>query len=269
MARFKAGTSAAWGDLLRRSRGANVPNVPVGNVKIRNVMPGRNLRGVTPGRMRHGIFLQVEGIEGTAAALAKWQATVARHYALRKHEIEKIIKDAIDSILETGRSKSTKFTPVSDITRDIRVKKGKSGSDKPFVGGTGDLKKSVRVRASRNPFVGGRAKMAEVEIVGGAAARRKAAAVILGSARVIDESVSKAIYALTVKEGEKNSGVYVPPGAVMVTPPRDFIAAGVQDSLDEVEEKFKEIIAGANAETVLKIPVIKAPRTVAGTMVTR
>ena len=88
--------------------------------------------------------------------------------------------------------------------------------------------------------------------------RKKARTLTWGGSVTVSKKMRGKLMHLGVK--------YVPKeNKVLIIPPRDFLAAGVQDVKEQMEDEFDRVIDRANAKVTRAMPHIRRPKFVKGT----
>lgn len=234
-------------------RGGGVLRTP----RVPSVNRGGNLIPMPGGRGRqihNTIRVDIYGAYDTSLALSMWNKEVKKSFEKRKNEIEGVVKKAVQDVLDTGRSKSMNMAPTNmGITQGMRMLRGAQVSLFPFKG-TGAMKRSIKVEAD-SPMTqhrGGTRKplqIIDITIQGSPEVERRARAIIKGWSQTIDSRHEPWIKMLRARN------LPAPRiGATLVAPARDFIQAGVKDSLQQVEKLYNEAILEANAKTTMRIP---------------
>lgn len=205
---------------------------------------------------------QAIGIEQTAVALASWKAHYGAALVTKEDDIKNAVLKAIRQITELGHSRSQSFQPVSDVTKLVRVGRGSPspGRDEPF-SSRGNLIKTLRVQTNFRKSAFGRQEAMTTQVVVDVpdpADQKWVAGLVFGWSRTVDEATSKAILALT--EGQ----VFIPPGHVMSAPGRDFMAAGMEDAMPEIQKIYQIAVSQASATTEMAMPLIKTSKTTRG-----
>ena len=217
-----------------------------------------------PSKANVGVTLS--GVPEMESALLKWRIRVDQEFKRSQDTIERIAKQGVKKVLTTGKSSTVNFKPLAPMSRAIQnsrhnlATRSPSGG-LPFKGGTGNLARGIRAKSSigqikKDPR--GRGAMFSVEVDVAPDQAKKAAILTWGAAVTVTEKMRKKLAYMGVK--------YLPVvGKVLIIPPRDFLAAGIQDVSKKLNAEYNRVIERANMRTNAAMPLIKNPAYTKGT----
>jgi len=210
------------------------------------------------------IKIVMTGGIGTAVALDGWQGRYKRAIKEREGKMTEEMMRVLEEVIRKGRSKKRRFEPVGKSSPGVfgsRRRRGvRSTRAAPFAS-SGKLITYFRARAKpeEKGFSGDQMNVRMTYDVPNPRHRPIVAALIKGSIREVgDISVSKAIWAAS---GGKRGGTFYPPGAILVTPARDFLRGAAEDATPAVKKYVEDAVKEANLKTNVAMPAIIAAKT--------
>jgi len=218
-----------------------------------------------PNVSKGNVMVTLSGVPEMELALLGWRERVDQEFRRAQNRIERLAKDGVKKVLTSGKSRTVHFEPLAPMSQAIasasKMPGRRPSGSLPFKGGTGELARKIRAKSSigqirKDPK--GRGAMFSVEVDVPPDQQKKAAILTWGARVRVSRKMQKYLAAMGVKYTPKVN-------KVLIIPPRDFLAAGVQDVKEQLADEYDRVIAKANVRTTAAMPRVQRPKFVKGT----